>query len=62
MDVRNYIKKLIIDEGTTLKEVAKKVGKDQCNLSAQLGRESVAFNLVIKILDVLGYDFKAVKR
>ena len=68
MNVRNEIKAQIICTGMTMQEVVDLLANEYgwsdsvSNLSAKLQRESIRYNEVVELADVLGYDIVWQKR
>jgi len=67
MDIRNEIKSLIAKNGTTLKKICEqlteKTGKSYAgnNLTNKLRRNTIKFEEVQEILDVLDYHIEFVR-
>lgn len=68
MSIRKKIKNLLINEESTIKELAEKLSQKKKtsinpdSISQKLLRESIKYNEVEEILDVMGYDIVFVKR
>ena len=62
MNVRNEIKAQIIRAGMTMQEVVDQLAEDYgwsdsvSNLSAKLQRESIRYEEILELADVLGYE------
>ena len=63
-DIQKEIKKLCIDEGTTLTEVAESIGTSKQYMSRMLGKGTLVNAKLVEALEALGYDIdiKFVKR
>lgn len=63
-DIQKEMKKLCIDEGTTLTEVAEKIDTSKQYMSRMLGKGTLVNAKLVEALEVLGYDIeiKFVKR
>ena len=68
MNVRNEIKAQIIRTGMTMREIVDLLADEYgwsdsvSNLSAKLQRESIRYEEVVELADVLGYDIVWQKR
>lgn len=68
LKVKEQIKTLLAQRGVKLKELALKIsdrsGKDVAanSLSHRLSRETITYNEVLLIADILGYDIKFIPR
>ena len=62
MNVRNEIKAQIIRAGMTMQEVVDRLAEEYgwsdsvSNLSAKLQRESIRYEEILELADVLGYE------
>ena len=62
MNIRNEIKARIVQEGTTMSEIVRKLSAVYSwsasvpNLSDKLKRVTLRYNEAIELADVLGYD------
>lgn len=56
------IKKLLIDEGITMARLANMAGSSQQNLNKKINKASFNYVDLVKILDILGYDVRWIKR
>lgn len=56
------IKKLLIDEGITMARLAIMAGSSQQNLNKKINKASFNYVDLVKILDILGYDVRWIKR
>ena len=62
MNIRNEIKARIVQEGTTMSEIVRKLSvvygwsASVPNLSDKLKRGTLRYNEAIELADVLGYD------
>jgi hypothetical protein len=67
-NLRDEIKILLLKNHLTMTELAVKMSKflkrriTQSNLSQKLGNESLRYDELVAILDILGYDFEYKKR
>jgi transcriptional regulator with XRE-family HTH domain len=63
-DIQKEMKKLCIDEGTTLTEVAEKIDTSKQYMSRVLGKGTLVNAKLVEALEALGYDIeiKFVKR
>ena len=63
-DIQKEMKKLCIDEGTTLTEVAEGIGTSKQYMSRMLGKGTLVNGKLVEALEALGYDIeiKFVKR
>ncbi len=63
-DIQKEMKKLCIDEGTTLTEVAEKIDTSKQYLSRMLGKGTLVNAKLVEAMEALGYDIeiKFVKR
>lgn len=55
-DIQKEIKKLCIDEGTTLTEVAENIGTSKQYMSRMLGKGTLVNAKLVEALEALGYD------
>lgn len=68
MSVKTKIKALLATEDLQLKELAEalseknKISINPNNISRKINRETIKYNEVEEILDVMGYDIVFVKR
>ena len=68
MSIRNEIKAQIVRAGFTMQEVVELLSDEYgwsgsvSNLSAKLQRESIRYQEVVELADVLGYDIVWQKR
>ena len=66
LDVKEQVKSLLAQEGTTQKELVDILNSKGGEYSTQsfsqrLGRGSVTYNEVMKIAEILGYDIQFIK-
>ena len=63
-DIQKEMKKLCIDEGTTLTELADNIGTSKQYMSRMLGKGTLVNAKLVDALEALGYDIeiKFVKR
>ena len=63
-DIQKEMKKLCIDEGTTLTELAENIGTSKQYMSRMLGKGTLVNAKLVEALEALGYDIeiKFVKR
>lgn len=63
-DIQKEVKKLVIDEGITLSDLAIASGTSKQYVSRMLGKGNIVLPMFEKLLDVAGYDIeiKFVKR
>lgn len=63
-NVQNEVKKLCIDEGMTLTELADKIDTSKQYMSRMLGKATLVNAKLIEAMDAIGYDveIKFVKR
>lgn len=63
-DIQKEVKKLAIDEGTTLAALAEECGTSRQYVSRMLGKGNVVVPMFVKLLEAAGYDIeiKFVKR
>lgn len=67
-NLRDEIKILLLKSHITMTELASKISETlnkqitQSNLSRKLGNESLRYDELMAILDVLGYDFEYKKK
>ena len=52
------IKILFMEEDTSAKKVAEKIGTSQQNISKKLNKKSMDFDTLHEILDAMGYDLE----
>lgn len=62
MSIREEIKSLLARENVTLQDIADKTGISIQNLSNKLRNQTIRYELVRHIVDLLGYDIKFEKR
>ena len=68
MSIRNEIKAQIVRTGFTMQELVDRLAEEYdwsdsvSNLSAKLQRESIRYQEVVELADVLGYDIVWQKR
>lgn len=68
MGIKEEIKSLLAKEAKTMTEIASKLYKDQrprtamSSLSQKLRNQTIRYDEVIKIADMLGYDIEFKKR
>lgn len=58
MNIDKEIKKILIDEGLTIKEIALKIGTSQQNISAKLKRNNPTIKDLEEILNAIGYKLE----
>lgn len=58
MDINKVIKKLLVDEDMTQRELASKIETTQQNLSKKIKNNSFYVKDLVKIADSLGYELK----
>ena len=63
-DIQKEVKKLVIDEGTTLSKLAEDSGTSKQYVSRMLGKGNIVAPMFVKLIEVAGYDIevKFVKR
>lgn len=63
-DIQKEVKKLVIDEGTTLSALAEESGTSKQYVSRMLGKGNIIVPMFVKLIEVAGYDIelKFVKR
>lgn len=61
-DFSKTIKKLIIDEDTSTKEIADSIGESQQNVIGKINRETIRLMDAEKILDAIGYELAIKKK
>ena len=63
-DIQKEVKKLVIDEGTTLSALAEESGTSKQYVSRMLGKGNIIVPMFVKLVEVAGYDIelKFVKR
>lgn len=63
-DIQKEMKKLCIDEGTTLSELAENIGTSKQYMSRMLGKGTLVNAKLVEALEAIGYDIelKFVKR
>lgn len=57
-DIQKEMKKLCIDEGTTLTDVAESIGTSKQYMSRMLGKGTLINAKLVEALDALGYDIE----
>lgn len=57
-NIQNEIKKLCIDEGTTLSELAEKCDTSKQYVSRLLGKTGLVNPMLVKLVEELGYDME----
>lgn len=57
-DIHKELKKLCIDEGTTLSEVAENIGTSKQYMSRVLGKGTLVNEILVKALEHMGYDIE----
>ena len=62
MSIREEIKVLLARENVTLQDVADKTGLSIQNLSNKLRNQTIRFELVRQIADILGYEIEFKKK
>lgn len=55
-DIQKEMKKLCIDEGTTLTEVAEEIGTSKQYMSRMLSKGTLVNAKLVEALEALGYD------
>lgn len=55
-DIQKEIKKLCIDEGTTLTEMAENIGTSKQYMSRMLGKGTLVNAKLVEALEAMGYD------
>jgi hypothetical protein len=63
-NVKNEVKKICIDEGISLTELAGKIDTSKQYMSRQLGKSTIVNGKLIEAFEAIGYDveIKFVKR
>jgi hypothetical protein len=63
-DIQKEVKKLVIDEGTTLSALAEESGTSKQYVSRMFGKGNIIVPMFVKLIEVAGYDIelKFVKR
>lgn len=63
-NIQNEVKKLCIDEGTTLTELAAKIDTSKQYMSRMLGKGTIINAKLVEAMEAIGYDveIKFVKR
>lgn len=63
-NIKNEVKKLTIDEGVTLAELAEQSGTSKQYVSRMLGKGNIVLPMFVKLIEAAGYDIeiKFVKR
>lgn len=56
--IKNEIKKLIIDENITFTEISEKMNISKNQLNNTFNKVNLSFNDIYKIMDVIGYKMK----
>ena len=56
--IEKEIKKLLIEEELSVKDLANKINTSQQNLDAKLKRKNLRIKEIEEISEVLGYEFK----
>lgn len=57
-NIQNEVKKLCIDEGTTLSELAEKCDTSKQYVSRLLGKTGLVNPMLVKLVEELGYDIE----
>lgn len=57
-DIQKEIKKLCIDEGTTLTEMAENIGTSKQYMSRMLGKGTLVNAKLVEALEAMGYDIE----
>ena len=63
-NIKNEVKKLTIDEGITLAELAERSDTSKQYVSRMLGKGNIVLPMFVKLIEAAGYDIeiKFVKR
>ena len=56
--IKNEIKKLIIDENITFTEISEKMNISKNQLNNTFNKVNLSFNDIYKIMDVIGYKMQ----
>lgn len=56
--IKNEIKKLIIDENITFTEISEKLNISKNQLNNTFNKVNLSFNDIYKIMDVIGYKIQ----
>ena len=56
--IKNEIKKLLIDEGVTFVSIANKLGISDNQLNNTFNKVNLSFNDIYKIMDSIGYKMQ----
>ena len=56
--IKNEIKKLIIDENITFTEISEKLNISKNQLNNTFNKVNLSFNDIYKIMDVIGYKMQ----
>lgn len=56
------IKKCLVEQGITQKELAEKFGKSTQVFNNKMSKNSFSYDDFVKILDILGYEIKVDKK
>lgn len=56
--IKNEIKKLIIDENITFTEISEKLNISKNQLNNTFNKVNLSFNDIYKIMDAIGYKMK----
>lgn len=62
MDIEKEIKKILIDEDMTATKLAECLDTSRQNLNSKFRNKDMMVSYFIKILDILGYELKIVKK
>ena len=62
MDIEKEIKKILIDEDMTVAKLADCLKTSRQNINGKLKNKDMMVSYFIKILDVLGYEIRIVKK
>lgn len=57
-NIQNEVKKLCIDENTTLTELAESCGTSKQYVSRLLGKTGLVNAMLVKLVETLGYDIE----
>lgn len=62
MDIEKEIKKILIDEDMTATKLAECLDTSRQNLNSKFRNKDMMVSYFIKILDILGFELKIVKK
>lgn len=62
MDIEKEIKKILIDEDMTATKLAERLDTSRQNLNSKFRNKDMMVSYFIKILDILGYEIKIIKK